>query len=33
VKALEARKRREREEERRRRGIVAGRDSIIGWEP
>jgi hypothetical protein len=33
VRALEARKRREREEERRRRGIVAGRDSIIGWEP
>jgi len=33
VKALEARKRREREEERRRRGIVAGRDSIIGRAP
>lgn len=32
VRALEARKRREREEERRRRGIVAGRDSIIGRE-
>ena len=33
VRALEARKRREREEERRRRGIVAGRDSIIGRMP